>query len=216
MIREGDASVLISDWMMPRLDGPDLCRRIRAARIDRYIYIILLTSLDRREDRVKGLRAGADDFLTKPPDPDELAVRLEIAGRILAVHDQLARQNALLAELAATDELTGVKNRRRFREDLDLLFAQARPAASARCRWSCSTSTISRNITTPSAIRPATACSGRSARPCGRCCADRTCWPATAARSSSSSCRPRGPTRPWRSPSGFAAPSPTGSGRGGR
>jgi diguanylate cyclase (GGDEF)-like protein len=63
--------------------------------------------------------------LTKPPDPDELAVRLEIAERILAVHDQLARQNARLAELATTDELTGVKNRRRFREDLDLLFAQA-------------------------------------------------------------------------------------------
>jgi two-component system chemotaxis response regulator CheY len=71
------------------------------------------------------VRAGADDFLTKPPDPDELAVRLEIAGRILAVHDQLARQNALLTELASTDELTGVKNRRRFREDLELLFAQA-------------------------------------------------------------------------------------------
>lgn len=125
MIRDGDVPLLISDWMMPRLDGPELCRRVRASRSDRYIYIILLTSLDRRDDRVEGLRAGADDFLTKPPDADELAVRLEIAGRILAVHDQLARQNARLAELASTDELTGVKNRRRFREDLDLLFSQA-------------------------------------------------------------------------------------------
>ena len=69
--------------MMPRLDGLELCRRIRAAGDDRYIYIILLTSRDRREDRLEGLRAGADDFLTKPPDPDELAVRLEIAERIL-------------------------------------------------------------------------------------------------------------------------------------
>ena len=92
---------------------------------DRYIYIILLTSRDRREDRLNGLRAGADDFLTKPPDPDELAVRLEIAERILAMHEQLARQNARLAELATIDELTGAKNRRRFREDLELLFAQA-------------------------------------------------------------------------------------------
>jgi diguanylate cyclase (GGDEF)-like protein len=125
MIRDGDAPLLISDWMMPHLDGPELCRRVRAARSDRYIYIILLTSRDRREDRLMGLRAGADDFLIKPPDPDELAIRLEIAGRILAVHDQLARQNALLAELASTDELTGVKNRRRFREDLDLLYRQA-------------------------------------------------------------------------------------------
>jgi two-component system chemotaxis response regulator CheY len=125
MICDGGVSLLISDWMMPNLDGPELCRRLRASPPNRYIYIILLTSLDRHEDRVKGLRAGADDFLTKPPDPDELAVRLEIAERILAVHDQLARQNALLAELAATDELTGAKNRRRFREDLDLFFAQA-------------------------------------------------------------------------------------------
>jgi diguanylate cyclase (GGDEF)-like protein len=125
MIRDGDAPLLISDWMMPHLDGLELCHRLRASGGDRYIYIILLTSLDRREDKLNGLRAGADDFLTKPPDPDELAVRLEIAGRILAVHDQLARQNAWLAELATTDELTGVKNRRRFREDLELLFAQA-------------------------------------------------------------------------------------------
>jgi diguanylate cyclase (GGDEF)-like protein len=125
VIRDGDISLLISDWMMPRLDGLELCRRLRSLPSHRYIYIILLTSLDRYEDRIKGLRAGADDFLTKPPDSDELAVRLEIAQRILAVHDQLARQNALLAELASTDELTGVKNRRRFREDLDLLFSQA-------------------------------------------------------------------------------------------
>ena len=127
---EGDIPLLISDWMMPYLDGPELCRRLRKTQDDRYIYIILLTSLDRREDRLNGLRAGADDFLTKPPDPDELAIRLEIAERIIAMHDQLARQNARLADLATTDELTGVKNRRRFREDLDLLFAQAERQAT--------------------------------------------------------------------------------------
>jgi diguanylate cyclase (GGDEF)-like protein len=126
IVQRGDAPLLISDWMMPHLDGPDLCRRIRASGGDRYTYIILLTSRDRKEDRLEGLRAGADDFLTKPPDPDELTVRLEIAERILKVHGQLARQNERLAELAAVDELTGTKNRRRFREDLYLLFAQAR------------------------------------------------------------------------------------------
>ena len=125
IVQSGDAPLLISDWMMPLLDGPELCRRIRSAARDRYTYIILLTSRDRREDRLEGLRAGADDFLTKPPDPDELTVRLEIAERILTVHAQLARQNERLAELAAIDELTGTKNRRRFREDLELLFAQA-------------------------------------------------------------------------------------------
>jgi diguanylate cyclase (GGDEF)-like protein len=125
MVRSGETPILISDWMMPHLDGPELCRRIRAAQDVRYTYIILLTSRDRREDRLNGLRAGADDFLTKPPDPDELAVRLEIAERILRVHQQLALQNQQLAELATIDELTGTKNRRRFREDLELLFGQA-------------------------------------------------------------------------------------------
>jgi diguanylate cyclase (GGDEF)-like protein len=124
IIQQGDSPLVISDWMMPHLNGPDLCRRIRSAGGGRYTYIILLTSRDQREERLHGLRAGADDFLVKPPDPDELAVRLEIAGRILAVHEELARQNAQLAELASTDELTGTKNRRRFREDLELLFAQ--------------------------------------------------------------------------------------------
>ncbi len=123
-LQNDQAPVLLSDWMMPLLDGPALCRRIRSGAMERYTYIILLTSRDRRDDRLEGLRAGADDFLIKPPDPDELAVRLEIAERILKVHAQLARQNERLAELAAVDELTGTKNRRRFREDLDLLYAQ--------------------------------------------------------------------------------------------
>ena len=95
IIETGEVSLLISDWMMPRLNGPDLCRRIRAAGGDHYVYIILLTSLNGRENRLEGLRAGADDFLTKPPDPDELAVRLEIAGRILNLYDQLALSRTL-------------------------------------------------------------------------------------------------------------------------
>ncbi len=130
ILQNGQASVLLSDWMMPLLDGPALCRRIRSRATECYTYIILLTSRDRKEDRLEGLRAGADDFLIKPPDPDELAVRLEIAERILKVHAQLARQNERLEELAAVDELTGTKNRRRFREDLDLLYAQAQRLGS--------------------------------------------------------------------------------------
>ena len=119
IVRGGDVPLLISDWMMPKLDGPGLCRRIRDAGGDLYTYIILLTSRESREDKLEGLRAGADDFLTKPPDPDELAVRLEIAGRIIDVHEVLAQKNARLAELATIDELTQLKNRRRFNEDLE-------------------------------------------------------------------------------------------------
>jgi two-component system chemotaxis response regulator CheY len=127
-VREQSIPLVISDWVMPRMDGLELCRRVRArtsAEGCPYTYVILLTSKDSRQDKLDGLRAGADDFLTKPPDPDELAIRLEIAARILKVHEDLDRRNAQLAQLAAVDELTGAKNRRRFGEDLEMLFALA-------------------------------------------------------------------------------------------
>jgi len=124
-IRRGQVNLLISDWMMPRLDGPELCRRIRSQFNDGYIYIILLSARTSREDKLSGLNAGADDFLTKPIDSDELCVRLEIATRILEVHQALGRQNSRLTEMATTDELTGVSNRRRFGEDLNLHAALA-------------------------------------------------------------------------------------------
>jgi diguanylate cyclase (GGDEF)-like protein len=118
--------VVISDWMMPGLDGPSLCRRIRAAGDSPYTYIILVSVRDRYADRMEGLRAGADDFLTKPFEAEELAVRLEIARRILTIQQQLERQNARLTELATTDDLTGLANRREFRRAIEANFALAR------------------------------------------------------------------------------------------
>jgi diguanylate cyclase (GGDEF)-like protein len=118
MIQRGDVSLLLTDWMMPKLDGLELCRRVRAAASHRYTYIIMLTGRSDQHDRVEGLTAGADDFLTKPPDPTELAIRLEIAGRILAVHDQLARQNARLEYQAMHDALTGLPNRAHLQREL--------------------------------------------------------------------------------------------------
>ncbi len=117
--------VIISDWVMPGLDGPGLCRRLRAEQGRPYVYLILLTSKQGQQDRLEGLRAGADDFLVKPPDAEELEVRLEIARRILAVQDELESRNARLAELAHSDELTGVKNRRRFRQALEVHSSMA-------------------------------------------------------------------------------------------
>ena len=117
--------VIISDWVMPGLDGLGLCRQVREQANRSYSYLILLTSKQSQGERLEGLRAGADDFLIKPPNAQELAVRLEIARRILAVQDELERRNRLLAELAQTDELTGVNNRRRFRETLEVDFGVA-------------------------------------------------------------------------------------------
>jgi diguanylate cyclase (GGDEF)-like protein len=119
VVHDGDTPLLISDWMMPHLDGLELCRRIRAAASDRYTYIILLTSRDRPEDRLEGLRSGADDFLAKPSNPEELILRLEIAERILAVHDHLARQNLQLAHQATHDGLTGLPNRSYLQHELE-------------------------------------------------------------------------------------------------
>jgi len=88
--------LVISDWMMPRMDGRTLCRRIRAREGAPYTYVILLTSRNEREDRLEGLGSGADDFLAKPLGGDELFARLEIARRILKMQDEMRTLNARL------------------------------------------------------------------------------------------------------------------------
>ena len=184
-IQDDPALILLSDWVMPRMDGLELCRKIRDRGGDGYTYVILLTSKDRREERLEGLHAGADDFLTKPIDADELAVRLGIAGRILSVHEAMARQNARLAELATVDELTGVKNRRRFREDLELFFAVA-------TRRGVPLSLVMLDVDSFKAYNDAFGHPAgdevlpRSPLPCWTTPAARTWWPGTAARSSPS------------------------------
>jgi len=140
-LQENETHVLITDWMMPGLDGIDLCRRVRAQGTQGpYVYVILLTSKTAREDRLKSLQAGADDFLTKPLDRAELFARLNVARRIRKMeeqlrtrsielermHAELERRNLLLAEIASCDGLTGLKNHRFFRESLEAQFSLAR------------------------------------------------------------------------------------------
>ena len=132
IVSDGNVRILVSDWMMPKIDGPELCRRIRARPDSSYTYVILLTARDSRDDRIEGLEAGADDFLSKPVDTSELLARLNVAQRILTMQEQLKthaaeiakvyaaleRQNVLLAERAATDALTSLGNRRVFDESI--------------------------------------------------------------------------------------------------
>jgi sigma-B regulation protein RsbU (phosphoserine phosphatase) len=92
----GNFSVLISDWAMPELGGIELCRRIRAAELQDYCYIILLTALSGKANYIEAMNAGADDFISKPYDPDELKARLIAAGRIVRLKEHLKRLEGVL------------------------------------------------------------------------------------------------------------------------
>ena len=98
-----DVRIVISDWMMPRLDGIDLCRRVRALADRPYVYFMLLTAKTFRDDRLAGLGAGADDFLAKPLDRAELIARLNVARRLLATQEELRLRSEQLERLR--DEL---------------------------------------------------------------------------------------------------------------
>ena len=123
-----DLDVIISDWMMPRVDGLELCRRVRNLDRDGYTYFIFLTALGDREHLLQGLEAGADDYLSKPLDRDELGMRLTSALRVTDLHQRLAFQNVeleklnrMLFEQSRQDPLTSLGNRLRLREDLQVL-----------------------------------------------------------------------------------------------
>lgn len=99
-ILNNDPSIdmVISDWMMPGMDGPTLCQRIRSLSYPHYLYIILLTARDAKEDLIKGLEAGADDFIVKPFHKEELKVRLYAGERIVMLERSLAEKNKKLED----------------------------------------------------------------------------------------------------------------------
>jgi diguanylate cyclase (GGDEF)-like protein len=128
-LQEDDpASIAILDWVMPEMDGLEVCRRVRARTSDSPTYLILLTARNRQKDVVEGLEAGADDFLTKPFDRHELRVRLKTGARVVELQRSLAERVRELEEAVArrrkaeeelrnltlTDDLTGLYNRRGF------------------------------------------------------------------------------------------------------
>ena len=88
--------LVITDWSMPKVNGLELCRRIRKASAGRYSYLIILTAMERGTGFAEGMDAGADDFMTKPCDLTELVVRLKVAQRILALQTHVACLEGLL------------------------------------------------------------------------------------------------------------------------
>ncbi len=108
---EDGPRLAILDWMMPEMDGVELCRVLRKVKGERYIYIILLTAKDQKESIVEGIEAGADDYLIKPFDSNELRARLRAGRRILALQETLISAREALRFQASHDPLTSLWNR---------------------------------------------------------------------------------------------------------
>jgi two-component system, cell cycle response regulator len=104
--------VVITDWDMPDIGGLELCKRIRREFQGSYSHLILLSGNTEKEHVVEGLAAGADDYLTKPFHAGELVARVEVGCRIVELHRQIQAKNRLLEEMALTDTLTALPNRR--------------------------------------------------------------------------------------------------------
>jgi diguanylate cyclase (GGDEF)-like protein len=129
--------VVVTDWMMPGMDGLALCRAIRAREADLYTYIVMLTSQGSRDDVLAGLEAGADDYVTKPLDPFVLHARLLVALRVTTLHADLAHYRKVLSQQARTDPLTGLHNRLKLSEDLEQLHARSERYAEEYCLAMC-------------------------------------------------------------------------------
>jgi DNA-binding response OmpR family regulator len=101
--RKGRFRLVISDVLMPEVDGFELCRRIRQHKQSKYTYIIIITALIGKKDYLEGMEAGADDFVTKPFDPDELKARLRVAERIISFQEQAAVAEQTLQKTSNLD-----------------------------------------------------------------------------------------------------------------
>lgn len=133
IFQKDEFSIVVSDWMMPEMDGLELVRKIRAAGKAGYVFVILLTAKSDKEDIILGMEAGADDFLSKPFDQGELRVRLRAGERIIELEQSLAQRNQLLEQA-----------NRRMKHDLDaaakvqqsLLPTSAPKVPGAEFAWS--------------------------------------------------------------------------------
>lgn len=130
---EHPPELLILDWVMPGIDGTELCRRVRERQRSPYQYILLATGRDDKRDVVTGLEAGADDYLTKPFDRNELRARLRVGRRILTLQQDLIGAREELRFQATHDVLTGIWNRGAV---LDLLHRELERSARAKTETS--------------------------------------------------------------------------------
>jgi putative two-component system response regulator len=107
VLRGGSCRLVISDWDMPQMNGIELCRAIRSEDLSGYVYVILLTGHNLPEQKVEGLRSGADDFITKPFNPSELVARIQTAERILSIETRDVTIFAMARLVESRDPETG-------------------------------------------------------------------------------------------------------------
>jgi PleD family two-component response regulator len=101
----------ILDWIMPEMNGVQVCQKVRSRSEEPYIYILLLTAKDQKKDLVEAMKAGADDYIVKPPDAEELKVRLHAGRRMIELQEQLTSAREALRVQATYDSLTDLLNR---------------------------------------------------------------------------------------------------------
>jgi diguanylate cyclase (GGDEF)-like protein len=130
LLRSDGPRLAILDWMMPGADGLAVCRAVRQ-RVGPYVYLVLLTSRDRQEDRAAALDADVDEFMAKPLDADELEARLRSGDRLLTLQEEFLRAQAALRYQASHDHLTGLWNRGMVREHLGAEISRARSAGTS-------------------------------------------------------------------------------------
>jgi two-component system cell cycle response regulator len=126
LFRSSFFPIVITDWMMPEMDGPELCRAIRGAHTRGYVFIILLTAKESKDDIVSGLESGADDYLKKPFDDAELKARLKTGIRILKLEQSLKQAAEKVRRLSITDPLTGCYNRGYLNQHLERELKRAK------------------------------------------------------------------------------------------
>ena len=128
---------ILTDWIMPEMDGLELCRAIRGKRDRGYVYLILLTHKESKDDIIVGLEAGADDYLTKPVYFVELTARINNGMRVLELERSLKKAGEEIYHLTITDSLTGTFNRRYLNEHMpdaiDQALAQTNPLSLILC-----------------------------------------------------------------------------------
>lgn len=129
--------IALLGWQLPGITGPEVCRRLRSDVDSGYVYVILLTARGSKEQLVRGLQAGADDYLSKPFDPSELEARIQAGARIVDLDDRHSKAQSLLRLQATRDGLTGLWNRNSILRILDCEITQRIDDGTDLCAIMC-------------------------------------------------------------------------------